>query len=1007
MHGPREFFRRLLIVVIALPLALLALLHFVVLRNPPELFAGVDGRVARLQENVTSTLETVVATTLLGLRVVSLVLVSLAALSIVGHLVARYLRRSGPSILPGQLGAWTAAQRERRAPVEVEIVLGRDDRAMPYELGKFWDGMAGVLRPARWYVRFFFGADTITPKLVNHPDTRTLRFVVAVRADAVRLLDSRLRATYPDVRIRRIDLWGPTSPGGPIAALVARIRREPVPECPFEVVKVRKTRRWLWSLQTSKDYSHSVIESLVNAMAASGLHCVVEMPLTPAPILLERHGRRSLRRHEKDLNTDTAISPTDPGVASAVEQKHLQGAVEGVGRSLYRFDLRVLVPAGERQLARHLAGILSEARGENDLRAFTMRARRRLYVERCARSIPPLLPALRTGIASTAELATLWHLPSLRVKGVGLLRTSARQLTADPAINREPRNMLLVDELGPVGIAQEDRRYGTAVIGAAGTGKSALLLRHIGNVARDPSRALFVVDPKEDLARAALSVIPRDRLVHHLDLEHPYVGFNPLTLLRSRGVSPDVVADVVVAAIRETSADGAVGARSDQFLRLALTAVCTVEDEPTLHHVYRMLDPSDSGYRAWVVRELAHHPEATFIADFWGREFAARAVGNARFLSEIMEAPRNKLSRFLGVPSLSYLISHPVQIDLAGILDRREILVLNGSKASVGEDNAVLVCQLLVLLVQKLLHQQQKLEKTARTPLAFVIDEGHNVFSPSFATMMSEGRSGGVELTVAYQYGEQIEDLRIRAGVRSLLQNVSVFRLREREDARSVAELAMEVYADNIRGDEEDAKRLRIDPTDIVNLPNYRCINLWLSDGEPRHAFTANTIAIEDAIDHVEAHDIAQTHRRRQRQRGDHPHDRGRYITPPLIWDIDTPAIAVDRDVHVDLTAWPDRPDVHADLRIVLSAKGRRHGFRATPSDSTGRRFVTHHGDSPPAKDDADYLPAGPYDVHVLDTATEQEWRPTIVVGRGDDAQEMPATITLVDPQIRDAELAA
>jgi hypothetical protein len=306
-----------------------------------------------------------------------------------------------------------------------------------------------------------------------------------------------------------------------------------------------------------------------------------------------------------------------------------------------------------------------------------------------------------------------------------------------------------------------------------------------------------------------------------------------------------VVADLFVCAIRETAGEGAVGPRSDQFLRSAIAAVCTVEQQPTLDHVHRMLDPDDPGYREWVVDQLADHPDAEFLTDFWGRSFPARIATNARFVAEIMEAPRNKLSRFLAVPSLARLTSHPVPLDLPGIVDRSEILILNGNKGATGEQNAVLVCQLLVLCVQKLLHQQQLLDKDRRRRVALVIDEAHNLFTPSFATMLSEGRAAGVEVAAAFQYTGQIVDERVRAGVKSLLQNISIFRLREFEDARSAAALAMNVFADTIRGDVEDARRLRIDPIDIVNQPNHRAINLWLADGIPQHAFTATTLPVE------------------------------------------------------------------------------------------------------------------------------------------------------------------
>jgi hypothetical protein len=188
-----------------------------------------------------------------------------------------------------------------------------------------------------------------------------------------------------------------------------------------------------------------------------------------------------------------------------------------------------------------------------------------------------------------------------------------------------------------------------------------------------------------------------------------------------------------------------------------------------------------------------------------------------------------------------------------------------------------------------------------------VIDEAHNVFTPSFATMLSEGRSGGLEAVCAFQYSEQIVDDRVKAGVKSLLQNISIFRLREFEDARAAAALAMEVFADNIRGEVEDQRRLRIDPMDIINLPTWRAVNLWLADGaRPQPAFTAETMPIEPYLQTPEAKQRETSHLQHQRRCGHHPHDHDKYIEPPHAWTIDTPVITCHRTGLIDLGGWKD-----------------------------------------------------------------------------------------------------
>src|SRR5205085_186849 len=121
--------------------------------------------------------------------------------------------------------------------------------------------------------------------------------------------------------------------------------------------------------------------------------CVVELLLTPAPVLLERHTAQALRRRERSFMADRALGPSEPGAEGVVAKKHLQGAVEGVGRAWWWFDLRVIVPRWSEPYARQVAGVLQESRGDNHLRVRVMRLRRRLYAWRSGCGLPPLYPA--------------------------------------------------------------------------------------------------------------------------------------------------------------------------------------------------------------------------------------------------------------------------------------------------------------------------------------------------------------------------------------------------------------------------------------------------------------------------------------------------------------------------------------------------------------------------------------------------------------------------------------
>jgi hypothetical protein len=220
-----------------------------------------------------------------------------------------------------------------------------------------------------------------------------------------------------------------------------------------------------------------------------------------------------------------------------------------------------------------------------------------------------------------------------------------------------------------------------------------------------------------------------------------------------------------------------------------------------------------------------------------------------------------------------------------------------------------------------------------------LIDEAHNVFTPSFATLLSEGRSGGLEVTAAFQYTGQIIDERVKSGIKSLLQNVSIFRLREFEDSRAAASLAMEVFSDNIKSETEDQRRLRLDPIDIINSPDYRAANLWISRGTPQPIFTAHTEPLGESSKTIDAR---EHHERQQRRCGYHPHDHARYIQPPLVRSITAPVLARYRTIHVDLTGWAACPPPERIRRVTVvlyPQAGLPLGLRAVAEDGTARRY--------------------------------------------------------------------
>jgi hypothetical protein len=726
-------------------------------------------------------------------------------------------------------------RRRARQLATFELRLSRDDVANPYRVQEAFEGIVGAIQ-ARWYERLWRGQDHFALE-VHSVSEESIHFTLAAPRGLVPAIAGALEDLYPDVRL----IEQPARPGWTRA-----------------VTRLKKRRSHVLSLQTTRNYEHSLCESLVALLGTLRANTSVQLVLTPAPALVHDRSRRLLKRRERSLNYSDRRDPLDPGMDSVVEAKELKGALETQHRSLLYFDLRV---AGEAVGAvRRVAGLFGQVRSENELVRRDMRLRRRLYSRRIQRALPNPTPGLRSGILSTSELATLWQLPRARAKLARIPRSAMRRAVAPPEIARQPELELMRDERGPVGLAPGDRKYGHALIGGQGGGKTSGLARHWRIATADRERTPVLVDGKGPFAEAAIGMVPADRTVHYIDLAQPAVGFNPLQI----GATPGATAAVFVQALIEANPPGAIQAASDSFLRQAIAAVCTVERNPTLWHVYRMLELGGQGdYRDSVVQRLDRVPGTEFARNYWQRDFPA-LIGDRGFAAQALNPPRNKLERLISTRETDILLRHPVCLDLDGVIERGEVLIVNAAKAHVGEDNARLIMQLLLQLLHRQVQAQQRQPEHRRRRVSLLFDEAHNVLTPSVATMLAEGRSAGLEAVFAWQYSAQIANEMVRSGVRSLLQSISIFRMREMEDARSLAGLAMDVYSDRISVDHEDQERLRFSADDITRLEVHHAINLWVAGGTPRPGFVAQTLPWEDLHDHQ----LAAHHYQAQLDRG-------------------------------------------------------------------------------------------------------------------------------------------
>ena len=152
--------------------------------------------------------------------------------------------------------------------------------------------------------------------------------------------------------------------------------------------------------------------------------------------------------------------------------------------------------------------------------------------------------------------------------------------------------------------------------------------------------------------------------------------------------------------------------------------------------------------------DVLKHVVDPVVRNFWTIEFAS---WNERFMTEAIAPILNKVGAFTANPLVRNIIGQPKSsFNIRQIMDERKILIVNLSRGLVGEDNAALLGALLVTKVQMAAMSRADIAGEQRTPFYLYVDEFQNFATDSFATILSEARKYGLNLTVANQYTAQM-----------------------------------------------------------------------------------------------------------------------------------------------------------------------------------------------------------------------------------------------------------
>jgi len=302
------------------------------------------------------------------------------------------------------------------------------------------------------------------------------------------------------------------------------------------------------------------------------------------------------------------------------------------------------------------------------------------------------------------------------------------------------------------GIKADDRSKHVYVIGKTGMGKSTLL-ENMAIQDIQGGNGIVFVDPHGGTADKLLEYVPKERIDDVLyfapfDMEYP-VSFNVM-----EDVGPNKRHLVVngLMSVFEKIWEDAWSARMAYILQNTLLALLEYPGA-TLLMVNRMY--TDKVFRNKVVDNVTD----VSVRSFWVDEYAKYTD---RYSQEATPAIQNKIGQFAGNPLIRNIIGQAKSsFNLREIMDQKKIMIVNLSKGRVGEGNARLLGSMLItkIYLAAMSRADESASTLAKLPQFYLfVDEFQSFADKSFADILSEARKYKLNLIMAHQYIEQMEE---------------------------------------------------------------------------------------------------------------------------------------------------------------------------------------------------------------------------------------------------------
>jgi hypothetical protein len=643
-----------------------------------------------------------------------------------------------------------------------------------------------------------------------------IHFFVGMPSNMQTFIESQLTAQYPKVSLSQVADYSPH-----------------FLNLPHILGQLVYTNAFYYPLKTYKDVRDlDMMASILGQMAKlpQNQAIAIQIRLAPAGSGWQHTAQSIVARGIPDPTPNQPGKTKNHPHARQIETKIVQVGFSG--------SIRVLAVAEDEERARSLLHTIGGTFGVFTLgegNALTVSEplfwqKKRLekaFMERSGDLTP------RFQVFGSSELASMWHPPGLALAMIKNISWGAHLTGEAPenlpiATENEGEKKVInffarteyKNRTATFGIKKEDRRKHMYIIGKTGTGKSTMIANMAINDMRN-DEGMAIIDPHGDLCNILLNYVPAHRIndVAYLDPADPEYAFhlNPL--------------EVTNTSYRELVASGIVsifyklyhyswGPRLEYILRNTILTLLHVP-QSTLLQVPEIL--TNEAYRARVTEKM----EDQVLKNFWLNEFNKMTP---QMKSEAVSPILNKVGQFLSSQTIRNIVGHPTStINLESMMNEGKIVIVNLSQGKLGEDSSALLGAMIITKMQLAAMNRVYMEEEKRPDFYLYVDEFQNFATQSFIKILSEARKYRLNLTLANQYIEQIDE-DVQKAIFGNAGSILSFSV----GARDAFLLAKEFG-------------LKYKEEELVGLGNYQTVMKLSIDNHTSSPFSATTLPLPSA----------------------------------------------------------------------------------------------------------------------------------------------------------------